>query len=471
MYIATTEVIFMQQKWYQATEVEVDSLGQNLHFYMETIEVSRLSALAFYAAGEELYKGERFYWQNREKTMTLVGLGHAYTIQNNAKNDRFDAVEAEWKSLMKNCVKGQSELQPILFGGFTFDPQNEVTGEWTDFPEAYFALATYQLVIRNDKAFVSIHLIEKSEQAESQFEALRKERDHLIHAAQVKEVKTYSKPEITSYFEPYKEPYLASIDQVTALIKQKKADKVVIARSLALQFKEQVSSPQVLSQIIHEQPESYLFGLERQELLFFGASPERLVKVENGRAFSSCVAGSIKRGKTADEDEAYGQSLLNDSKNGGEHQYVVDMIAETFRENCIEMKIPDSPRLLKIRDIQHLYTPVEGQLNSEATILQLTKSLHPTPALGGVPRKEAMEAIRKYEPMNRGLYAAPIGWVDAEGNGEFAVAIRSAALLKDKAYLYAGGGIVADSEPQSEYEETLVKFRPMLRALGGQLHE
>ncbi|KMY30074.1 isochorismate synthase [Lysinibacillus xylanilyticus] len=461
----------MQQKWYQATEVEVDSLGQNLHFYMETIEVSRLSALAFYAAGEELYKGERFYWQNREKTMTLVGLGHAYTIQNNAKNDRFDAVEAEWKSLTKNCVKGQSELQPILFGGFTFDPQNEVTGEWTDFPEAYFALATYQLVIRDDKAFVSIHLISKNELAESQFEALRKERDHLIHAAQVKEVKTYSKPEITSYFEPYKEPYLASIDQVTALIKQKKADKVVIARSLALQFKEQVSSPQVLSQIIHEQPESYLFGLESQELLFFGASPERLVKVEKGRAFSSCVAGSIKRGKTADEDEAYGQSLLNDSKNGGEHQYVVDMIAETFRENCIEMKIPDSPRLLKIRDIQHLYTPVEGQLNSEATILQLTKSLHPTPALGGVPRKEAMEAIRKYEPMNRGLYAAPIGWVDAEGNGEFAVAIRSAALLKDKAYLYAGGGIVADSEPQSEYEETLVKFRPMLRALGGQLHE
>ncbi|OEC00313.1 isochorismate synthase [Lysinibacillus sphaericus] len=461
----------MQQKWYQATEVEVDSLGQNLHFYMETIEVSRLSALAFYAAGEECYKGERFYWQNREKTMTLVGLGHAHTIQNNEKNNRFDAVEAEWKRLTKNCVKGQVELQPILFGGFTFDPQNNVDGEWTDFPEAYFALATYQLVLRDDKAYISIHLIANAAEADGQLEALRKERNHLIHAAQVKEVKMYAKPEITNYFEPYKDPYLASIDQVTALIKAKKADKVVIARSLALQFKEQVTSPQVLAQIIHEQPESYLFGLEWQDLLFFGASPERLVKVENGRAYSSCVAGSIQRGKTAEEDEAYGQSLLNDPKNGGEHQYVVDMIAETFRKNCVEMKIPDGPRLLKIRDIQHLFTPVEGQLNNEATILQLTKHLHPTPALGGVPRKEAMTAIRKYEPMNRGLYAAPIGWLDAEGNGEFAVAIRSAALLKDKAYLYAGGGIVADSEPQSEYEETLVKFRPMLRALGGQVHE
>jgi len=461
----------MQQKWYQATEVEVDSLGQNLHFYMETIEVSRLSALAFYAAGEERYKGERFYWQNREKTMTLVGLGHAHTIQNNAKNDRFDAVEAEWKCLTKNCVKGQAALQPILFGGFTFDPQNSVNGEWTDFPEAYFALATYQLVLRDNKAYVSIHLIAQASQAEQQFEALRKERDHLIDAAQVAQVQMYAKPEITSYFEPYKDPYLASIDQVTALIKAKQAAKVVIARSLALQFKEQVTSPQVLAQIIDEQPESYLFGLEWHDLLFFGASPERLVKVESGRAYSSCVAGSIQRGKTPEEDEAYGQSLLNDPKNGGEHQYVVDMIAETFRKNCVEMKIPDGPRLLKIRDIQHLYTPVEGQLNDEATILQLTKHLHPTPALGGVPRTEAMSAIRKYEPMNRGLYAAPIGWLDAEGNGEFAVAIRSAALIKDKAYLYAGGGIVADSEPQSEYEETLVKFRPMLRALGGQVHE
>ncbi len=461
----------MQQKWYQATEIEVDSLGQNLHFYMETIEVSRLSALAFYAAGEERYKGERFYWQNREKTMTLVGLGHAHTIQNNAKNDRFDEVEAEWKHLTKHCVKGQAELQPILFGGFTFDPQNNVDGEWTGFPEAYFALATYQLVLRDDKAYVSIHLITHEKQPEEQMDALRQERDHFIHAAQVKEVETYSKPEITSYFEPYKEPYLASIDQVTALIKAKKANKVVIARSLALQFKEQVASPQILSQIIHEQPESYLFGLERHELLFFGASPERLVKVKNGHAYSSCVAGSIKRGKTADEDETYGQSLLNDPKNGGEHHYVVDMIADIFRKNCINVKIPDGPRLLKIRDIQHLYTPVEGQLNNGATILQLTKYLHPTPALGGVPRQEAMAAIRKYEPMNRGLYAAPIGWMDAEGNGEFAVAIRSAALIKDKAYLYAGGGIVADSEPQSEYDETLVKFRPMLRALGGQLHE
>ncbi len=135
------------------------------------------------------------------------------------------------------------------------------------------------------------------------------------------------------------------------------------------------------------------------------------------------------------------------------------------------IKFQRQPKLLKIRDIQHLFTPVEGELLSNATILQLVKDLHPTPALGGVPRKEALSIIRSEESMNRGLYAAPLGWIDAEGNGEFAVAIRSASLVDDKAILYAGGGIVAESEANSEYEETLVKFRPMLRALGGKLHE
>lgn len=461
----------MHQKWLHTTEVEVGTVNSKLTFYIETIEVNRLSALAFFAAGEKQYKGQRFFWQNREKTFTLVGLGHAYVIENNANNERFDLIEEKWKELTKNIVKEESEPQPILFGGFTFDPKNDKTGEWEGFPQSFFAVATYQLVIRNDKAYVSIHLVTDKEDSLEEFETLRRERDHLIHAAQVKEVKMYEKPIMTSYHELYKKDYLNSISQVTGLIKEKRAEKVVIARALEMSFSDSLTSPQVLSHVINEQPESYLFGLERENLLFFGASPERLVKVDEGNAYSSCVAGSIRRGKTAEEDQQLGQSLLNDAKNIGEHRYVVEMIAETFAKNCIDYRVPNQPKLLKIRDIQHLFTPVEGKLSSKATILQLVKHLHPTPALGGVPRNEALAVIREVESMNRGLYAAPLGWIDADGNGEFAVAIRSAALIDNKAFLYAGGGIVADSEPNSEYEETLVKFRPMLRALGGQLNE
>ncbi|KGR73611.1 isochorismate synthase [Ureibacillus manganicus] len=461
----------MDQKWLQTTEAEVGSKSERFHFYIETIEVNRLSALAFFAAGESQFKGKRFFWQNREKTFTLVGLGSAYVIENNENDNRFDHVEKKWMELTRNIVREDTEPQPILFGGFTFDPQNTENGEWDDFPQSYFTVATFQLVIQNDKAYVSIHLITDQTNSSKQFEELRKQRDHLIHAAQVKELKTYDKPVMTSYIERNKEQYLESVQMVANLIQNKQAEKVVIARSLQMKFEDELTSPQILSHVINEQPESYLFGLERNGLLFFGASPERLVKVNNGHAYSSCVAGSVKRGKTAEQDQVLGQDLLNDAKNLGEHQYVVDMIADTFSKNCIQHKVAKKPRLLKIRDIQHLFTPIEGTLLPNKSILQLVKDLHPTPALGGVPRQDALTIIRNAESMNRGLYAAPLGWIDAEGNGEFAVAIRSASLVDNKAILYAGGGIVAESEANSEYEETLVKFRPMLRALGGQLHE
>ncbi|NLY79362.1 MAG: isochorismate synthase [Lysinibacillus sp.] len=460
----------MHQKWLKTTEVEVAS-NSKLAFYIETIEVNPLSALAFYAAGEKEHRGKRFFWQNREKTLTIVGLGQAIVFENNANNNRFDEIERQWKELTQNIVMEDQEPQPILFGGFTFDPENKIKNEWDGFPHSYFTVATFQLVIRNEKAYVSIHFITEQENSSVMFDALRKERDRLIHAAQVKELKHYEKPLLSSIQERNKEHYLRSVEDVTNLIRNKEADKVVIARSLELNFKDTLSSPQILQQIINEQPESYLFGIERDNLLFFGATPERLVKVVNRNAYSACVAGSIRRGKTAEEDQFLGDFLLKDSKNLGEHRYVVDMIENTFAKNCKEYKVPKHPKLLKIRDIQHLYTPVEGKLLNGATILQLVKHLHPTPALGGFPTKEAMKIIREYELMNRGLYAAPIGWMDAEGNGEFVVAIRSAALIDNKAYLYAGGGIVADSNPQTEYEETLVKFRPMLRALGGQIHE
>lgn len=451
-------------------QIETEKKKSTLKFFTETIEVNRLSALAFFEAGEESFANQRYYWQNREKTFTLVGLGYAHTITSSSTEQRFDDVEQQWKKLTQHIVTNDKEIQPILFGGFTFDPENGVSGEWEGMPPAFFVVATYQLVMRNDHVYISTNYIAEQENPQI-LKELCKKRDELMHTAQVKALKTYEKPKVKNSFEPFKEEYLESIHQVTSLIRQKEADKVVIARSLALKFEEEVSSSNVLSQIILEQPESYLFGLEHNKKLFFGASPERLVKVENSYAYSSCVAGSVKRGKTAEEDEVLGQSLLNDAKNRSEHQYVVDMIGHTFKENCANYNIPSEPRLLKIRDIQHLYTPVEGHLKNDATILQLVKTLHPTPALGGVPRMKAMEVIRKYEPMNRGLYAAPIGWLDAKGNGEFAVAIRSALLHQEEAFLYAGGGIVADSEPQSEYEETLVKFRPMIRALGGQLHE
>ncbi|MGK7378105.1 isochorismate synthase [Planococcus sp. 1R117A] len=440
-------------------------------FYTETIEVSRMSALAFFEAGDKHYQGKRMFWQNREKTFTLVGLGHAHVLASPNHHGRFEEIKQDWQSLCSQIVNEEADVQPILFGGFSFDPLNETQSEWTHFPQAYFAVPSFQLIIKDDQAYVSINLITNEDATFNAFEALRKERDRLIHAAQVMERPKYQKPLVVERTEIKKEQYMDSINKVTALIKAKQAQKVVIARSLRLEFEQPLSSASALYQVSEEQPESFLFGLEAQNQLFFGATPERLVKVKDRLALSTCLAGSTPRGNTVEKDAKLGNELLYDKKNRSEHQFVVNMISEVFNEHSSHMFVPQKPKLMKIRDIQHLYTPVEGELKPDSTLFDLVKALHPTPALGGEPKQEALSLIRQYETMNRGFYAAPIGWIDAKGDGEFAVAIRSALLNEKEAYLYAGGGIVEDSTSESEYAETWVKFRPMLRALGGQLSD
>jgi menaquinone-specific isochorismate synthase len=246
-------------------------------------------------------------------------------------------------------------------------------------------------------------------------------------------------------------------------------EKVVLARKTKVSFSDEVTSDFVLDNLWKQQPDSFIFSFEQEGSCFIGATPERLVKKDGEEILSTCLAGSIARGKDLEEDEQLGRELLEDEKNRYEHQLVVDSIRQALSDDCKRLSIPDEPQLMKLKDIQHLYTPVKGTAPAGLSILTLVEKLHPTPALGGVPRKEAMQVIREEEQMDRGLYAGPVGWMGAYGNGEYAVALRSGLLKGDHAFIYAGCGIVAPSDPDSEFKETQMKFRPMQRALGGNL--
>ncbi|QEY22579.1 isochorismate synthase [Psychrobacillus sp. AK 1817] len=451
-----------------------NTTGQNkttLRFYTETIEVSRMSAHAFFEAGEDCYKGKRFFWQNKEKTFTLVGLGHAYVLANDLEKNRYQDIAQKWEELCACSLIEKADVSPILFGGFSFDPANKISSEWNSFPSSFFAVATFQLVIRDDQAFVSIHLITEEQDSSAAFEHLRIERDTLIHTAQVKELKVHEKPQLLQREDRLKDEYLSAVEAVTNRIRNKEVNKVVIGRSLKLTFENSFSSSTAIYNASMEQPESYLFGLEKEDKIFFGATPERLVKLEKGKVESAGLAGSVRRGTNLEEDKKLGDALLADNKNLMEHQYVVSMIRKVFDQYCEQVKIPSRPKLMKIRDIQHLFTPIEGKIKGSSSLFEFVEAMHPTPALGGEPRQEAIEIIRESEQMNRGYYAAPIGWVNAEGEGEFAVGIRSALIENQYAYLYAGGGLVSESTSLEEFEETRVKFRPMLRTLGGNMND
>jgi menaquinone-specific isochorismate synthase len=257
------------------------------------------------------------------------------------------------------------------------------------------------------------------------------------------------------------------VDVVAEELKTGSLKKVVLARELRLLFDHHVKADIILENLYNQQRDSFIFVFESNGDCFIGATPERLVKKQGKNVFSTCLAGSIGRGKNEEEDNILGQTLLNDQKNMNEHGFVVEMIKKALGEFCDEIILPDKPQLMKIRDIQHLYTPVIGRCQKDASLLLLVERLHPTPALGGLPKQEAVEKIRQVEELDRGFYAAPLGWVDYRGNGEFSVSIRSGLIQGKEASLFAGCGVVANSDSESEYLETSLKFTPMLRALGG----
>ncbi|MDW8214428.1 MAG: isochorismate synthase, partial [Roseiflexaceae bacterium] len=179
------------------------------------------------------------------------------------------------------------------------------------------------------------------------------------------------------------------------------------------------------------------------------------------------LAGSIRRGATPDEDEHLAAVLLDSAKDRHEHQIVVDEVRKRLAPLTSRLDV-GATGVMRLSNIQHLHTPISGLLRKPCGVLPVVATLHPTPALGGEPREAAMRLIAELEPAPRGWYAAPVGWIDRRLDGQFGVAIRSAVVQATRAWLYAGAGIVAGSDPQREWDETNLKFRPMLEGLGVQ---
>jgi menaquinone-specific isochorismate synthase len=218
-------------------------------------------------------------------------------------------------------------------------------------------------------------------------------------------------------------------------------------------------------------PNCYSFALgDGQGRTFLGASPERLVRLEQTgpggpRLYTEALAGSAPRGTTPQEDRAIGDRLLRSPKELYEHALVADFIVGCLQDLGATVERPAHPQLHKLANIQHLHAPIAGHLKHPLDPLAAVAALHPTPAVAGTPRNAAIAAIARYEAFDRGPYAAPLGWIDSQGNAEFAVGIRCALLDGDRARLYGGAGIVAGSTPQRERAEIQLKLQALLAAL------
>jgi menaquinone-specific isochorismate synthase len=240
--------------------------------------------------------------------------------------------------------------------------------------------------------------------------------------------------------------------------------KAVIAREIAVRARRPFDRHGILHRLESAFGRSYRFAVDG----FFGASPELLVAVDGRTVTSHPLAGTAPRAGDPERDTALAAALVESTKNQVEHRVVIDMVHDTLLPWCSYLDWEPEPSIVTVANVQHLGTRIEGRLSSPPPhVATLVRALTPTPALGGHPGPEALKLIADVEGVDRDRYGGAVGWLDASGNGTFAVAIRCAQLTADGtvARLHAGGGIVADSDPLAELAETQAKFQAMLSAL------
>jgi len=238
--------------------------------------------------------------------------------------------------------------------------------------------------------------------------------------------------------------------------------KVVLSRELRAHLPAGADVRRALVELALGYADCWTFAVDG----FLGASPETLVRVTDGRADARVLAGTAARGGNADTDGRSAAALSASAKDLAEHAFAVDSVLEALRPHTSSLEAR-GPFTLKLPNLWHLATDVTGTLADGSSALDLVAALHPTAAVAGTPREAALTVIRELEPFDRGRYAGPVGWIGADGSGEWAVALRSAQV--DEAgdiTAYAGGGIVADSDPVLEVAETTMKFRPIVEAFG-----
>lgn len=258
------------------------------------------------------------------------------------------------------------------------------------------------------------------------------------------------------------------VAQAVAATQRGDLDKVVLSRLMDITAEQPVDTAALMQRIVAQNPNSYHFHLPLPDGgALVGASPELMIR-KQGRDFSSCpLAGSARRDADPQRDQAAGESLMQSDKDRHEHKLVTDAMRATLQPRSRLLSVPEAPSLLTTATLWHLATRIDGEvLDPNENALSLACLLHPTPALSGFPHQRAQQLIQQLEPFERQLFGGIVGWCDDQGNGEWVVTIRCGTVNGPRVRLFAGAGIVADSQPESEWRETGVKLDTMLRAFG-----
>jgi menaquinone-specific isochorismate synthase len=440
-----------------------DEVARHGHLVTRAVRVESPSFRAWLDAAD----APRTVWTAPDEASVAAG-GAAATITA-AGPDRFAEVREAAESLFSagDVHAGTEAACPRLFGGFAFHDRDGAGEPWASFPGARFVLPRVQVTEADNGTWLTVNAVGEDadpEAVEARLETERERIEALPDPGPVADPPGVVERTRTTATEDWRESVEAAVSRIRAGDLQ----KVVLAQALRTELARDLSIPDVLARLADTYPDCFRFLVEPAEAeprsSFFGATPERLVKRRGRTVETGALAGTTGRGDTPTEDEWLAEELLASEKNRHEHQLVADAIRDQLSPLASSVTTGEL-RVRRLATVQHLFTPITATLATDDHVLSLVEALHPTPAVGGLPPERALETIRDTEPFDRGWYAAPVGWFDAAGNGSFAVALRSAVAAGSSATLFAGVGIVGDSDPDREWDEVQLKYRPILDEL------
>ncbi len=424
-----------------ARQPQKDSLPQKL------LELAPDSPAFFWSSGNR--DGDR-----EERS----GIGVVHGLRASGRQ-RFDQIRWQAESLTQRfesaVFPGCEAIEPRFFGGFAFDTDAANDAPWQAFGDAWFMLPRF---LCRGGQHASLTLTVDGED-------LTVAAAHRWTAETLHWLTQLADPPETSSVEcgksrlvlPSESRFTAAVEGIRRQISRAQVAKIVAAHQASLIFDQPLNAASVLSRL----PKTHTtqFAFRHGETCFLGATPERLVSRQGSHVLSEALAGSASVGAV----EA--RRLQNSVKETHEHRLVVQAIQRRLAPYCERLMVPTQPQIRRLRGLQHLATPIHGSLIAPSHVLELAQALHPTPAVAGVPATRARHWIKRHEADPRGWYAAPVGWFDTQGQGEFAVALRCCVINGHTASVFAGAGIVAGSDPRAEYRETILKMRPLLAAL------
>jgi menaquinone-specific isochorismate synthase len=424
-----------------------------------TCEVPDVSYRAFLAARETPH----VHWSTPEG-LELVGAG-ATAALSARDGRRFETLRERAEATFAGMdVDGPRAARPRMLGGLSFSPDHRETPPWEGFPAARFVLPGTQLTRTDETTYLTVSRYGPDVEA-GDVEAALEEAHEAVEALPAM-VPSGDAPGVRSTaHRTSRAEWHEMVASAVSRIESGELRKVVLALALAVDLDGEADVPAVLERLRRTYPECYRFLVRPTDAAgFFGAPPERLVHLSGREVRTEALAGSAARGETHEEDADLAADLVESEKIQHEQGLVVDAIRDQLAP-LGEVRVGDQ-HVHRLATIQHLRTPIEATLDGDGHVLDIVEALHPTPAVGGLPPEVAQRVIDETETFDRGWYASPVGWFDAAGDGEFAVAIRSGVAGGREATLFAGNGIVADSDPAAEWDEVRLKYRPILDELG-----